>query len=117
MASKIKHNHEMRPFGAYVTGCPRCDQLKAEKEALGETQHNHDRLPFGRRLPLGQCPRCDQLHDGAPARESREARQARLDDEHAASIRAHFGPGHNERCSHMKLISGHWTGVCTFGEW
>jgi phage FluMu protein Com len=118
--AKTKHNHETLPFGGYVAPgqCPRCDELRAEKEALGETQHNHERLPFGRRLPLGQCPRCDELHHGAAPRENNATRAARMDAEHAASIRAHFGPGHNERCSHMhRDAQGHWHGVCTFGDW
>ena len=119
MAAKLKHNHTPNPFGAYQApgDCPRCDQLRAEKQAAGETQHNHKRLPFGQRLPLGQCPRCDELHRGAKPRENNAARQARLDAEHAASIREHFAPGHNERCSHMRFSNGHWHGVCTFGDW
>lgn len=115
--AKTKHTHHPQPYNAPVMGCPRCDEIKAEKEALGETQHNHNRLPFGRRLPLGQCPRCDELHRGAPPRETTQSHRERMDAEHAASIRAHFGPGHNERCDHMKFINGHWTGVCTFGDW
>lgn len=118
MAVKIKHTHEQQPYGAYVMGCPRCDQLRAAKEADGELTHNHDRLPFGRRVEDGTCPRCNELINGAKPRESQAARAARMDDEHAASIRAHFAPGHNERCSHMhRDANGRWHGVCTFGDW
>lgn len=117
MANNIKHNHHPNPFGAYQAPgeCPRCDQLRTEKQAAGETQHNHARQPFGRRVD--GCPRCIELASGAPARETNASRQARLDADHARSIREHFGPGHNERCSHMKFINGGWTGVCTFGDW
>jgi len=115
--AKIKHNHELLPFGAYVDEgeCPRCDQLRAEKRAMGETPHNHRPQPFGRRV--NGCLRCLELAAGAKPRENNAARQARLDAEHAQSIREHFGPGHNERCSHMHFSNGHWHGVCTFGEW
>lgn len=118
MAAKLKHNHELLPFGAYVDEgeCPRCDQLRAEKQAAGETPHNHRPQPFGRYVK--GCPRCIELMSGAKPRESATARQERMDAEHAASIRAHFGPGHNERCSHMhRDANGRWHGVCTFGDW
>lgn len=116
--AKIKHNHELLPFGAYVDEgqCPRCDQLRDEKRAMGETPHNHRPQPWARRVD--GCPRCAELAAGAKPRENNAARQARMDAEHAASIRAHFGPGHNERCSHMhRDAHGYWHGVCTFGDW
>lgn len=115
MAAKLKHNHELRPYNPSVMDCPRCAQLRAEKEAAGETQHNHDRQPFGRRVD--GCPRCTELAAGATPREHGATRAARLDAEHAADIRAHFAPGHNERCPYMSLVNGHWTGVCVYGDW
>jgi len=63
-----KHNHVWvyeegyRPIGE----CVRCDQLRAEKEALGETPHNHEKMPFGRSVP--GCPRCIELAKGARSR-------------------------------------------------
>ncbi|HZE01366.1 MAG TPA: hypothetical protein VE155_06325 [Pseudonocardiaceae bacterium] len=116
--AKNKHNHELLPFGAYVDEgeCPRCDELRVEKQALGETPHNHRPQPWGRRV--NGCLRCLELAAGAPKRESVADRQKRMDDEHAASIRAHFGPGHNERCSYMSQdANGYWSGVCVFGDW
>lgn len=118
MTAKLRHTHDLLPFGAYVDegDCPRCDQLRAEKLAAGETPHNHRTRPFGARVE--GCPRCAELTAGAPQRESEAARRQRLDDQHAAEIRAHFAPGHNERCSHMRQNEhGHWHGVCTFGDW
>jgi hypothetical protein len=116
MATKTRHNHDLLPFGAYVDEgvCPRCDQLRAEKLALGETPHNHATLPFGRRKPRGECPRCTELLDGAPTRESDTARQARLDAERSAAINAHT----NETCPYMtRNAHGHWVGVCVCFDW
>ena len=118
MADKTPHNHVIQPFGAYVMGCPRCNELRAAKEAAGELTHNHERLPFGRRVEDGSCPRCNELIKGAKPRESRAAYQAPMDVQHPPVITAHFAPGHNERCSHMhRTPSGHWHGVCTYGDW
>lgn len=114
--TKTTHNHDPLPFGAYVDvgQCPRCDQLRAEKLALGETPHNHAPQPFGRRKPIGECPRCDELRNGSPARESAAARQARFDAERSAAIKAHT----NESCPYMtRTASGHWTGVCVCFDW
>lgn len=115
-AAKTSHNHALLPFGAYVDEglCPRCDELRAEKLALGETPHNHAPQPFGRRKPAGECPRCDELHHGAPVRESAAARQARFDAERSAEIRAHT----NESCHYMTRDAyGRWTGVCVCFDW
>lgn len=100
MAAKLKHNHTPNPFGAYQApgDCPRCDQLRADKEAMGETQHNHARQPFGRHVD--GCPRCAELAKGAAPRESREARQARLEREHLEGMRRHFADPHSS-CDHI----------------
>jgi hypothetical protein len=63
-----KHNHDWdylegyRPLGE----CVRCDQLRAEKQAQGETPHSHEKQPFGR--PVAGCPRCQELAKGARRR-------------------------------------------------
>jgi hypothetical protein len=62
------HNHNWdylegyRPLGE----CVRCDQLRAEKQAQGETPHSHEKQPFGR--PVAGCPRCQELAKGARRR-------------------------------------------------
>lgn len=63
-----KHSHAWRYEEGYkaVGECLRCDQLRAEKQAMGETPHNHEKMPFGR-LVSG-CPRCAELAKGAKAR-------------------------------------------------
>lgn len=111
--AKIKHNHELLPFGAYVDEgqCPRCDQLRDEKRAMGETPHNHRPQPWARRVD--GCPRCAELAAGAKPRESKTDRDARLDAERAAAIRHHFRPGHDQRCDYMTKGAG----VCVFGDW
>jgi hypothetical protein len=60
------------PTGASLTtagvlGMVSSGESSAETPAAG-TKHNHELLPFGRKMPKGQCPRCDELHAGAPAR-------------------------------------------------
>lgn len=98
--AKTRHNHELLPFGAYVDEgqCPRCDQLRAEKRANGETPHNHARTAWGKRVD--GCPRCIELANGAPKRESHTAREARLDAQRVADIRAHFADP-NSKCDHI----------------
>lgn len=114
---KHKHTHALLPFNGYVDQgeCKRCDQLRSIKRANGETPHNHQ-IRSRRLLPLGQCERCDELHKGAPAREgfqSRAQRDAAADAERAAAIKAHFAPGHDERCHYMTKGAG----VCVYGDW
>jgi hypothetical protein len=65
------HNHPVRPWGQIEPeegACPRCDQLRADRRAWGQTQHTHTLLPYGRLTPKGSCPRCDELLGGAQAR-------------------------------------------------
>lgn len=63
-----KHNHTWVYTDGYLPlgECPRCDFLRAEKQALGETPHNHEKMPFGRRV--AGCPRCQELAQGARSR-------------------------------------------------
>ncbi len=71
------HNHAWvytdgyRPIGE----CARCDFLRAEKQATGDTPHNHEKMPFGR-LVIG-CPRCAELAKGAKARPALGSRRWR----------------------------------------
>jgi len=99
-AQKLRHNHELLPFGAYVDEgeCPRCDQLRTEKLEMGETPHNHRPQPFGRHVK--GCPRCIELVSGAKPRESAAGRQARLDRELSEEMRRHFADP-NSRCDHL----------------
>lgn len=112
--TKLKHNHELLPFGAYVDEgqCPRCDQSRAEKLALGETPHNHAPTPWARRVD--GCPRCVELANGAPKRLSQADRQAEWDRQRSEAIAAHT----NENCHYMtRTPAGHWTGVCVCFDW
>jgi hypothetical protein len=78
---------------------------------MGNTRHNHDggqALPFGRKLPQGECPRCDELRAGAPARADHAAgRRGKRDD---------YQPGdyarHRATCDRCRT-----GGVCTAYEW
>jgi hypothetical protein len=71
---------------------------------MATTKHNHDALPFGRRLSVGQCPRCDELHSGAPARKGWGVR-ARYEAGQLAAIKTHDCKAHG--CGP----------VCVFGDW
>jgi hypothetical protein len=99
-----KHNHEWvytdgyRPPGA----CPRCDFLRQAKAAQGETQHNHERMPFGRQVK--GCPRCIELAKGAPKREGFRDHRDRLDAQRAEDIRRHFADP-NSGCDHLTCFS------------
>lgn len=53
------------------------------------TKHNHDALPFGRKLAPGCCPRCDELRAGAPARKGWRNGRAQQDAARVAAVRAH----------------------------
>jgi hypothetical protein len=98
-AAKVKHNHEWIWTEGYQPGqCPRCDFLRAAKAADDETPHNHERMPFGRRVD--GCPRCIELASGAPAREGFAQRQARLEHERSEGMRRHFADP-NSKCDHM----------------
>jgi hypothetical protein len=99
--TKLKHNHDALPFNGYVDQglCPRCDQLRVEKQLAGETPHNHQ-IRSRKLLPLGQCKRCDELHKGAPARKGFGDRRAQLDEQRVREIRAHFADP-NSRCDHI----------------
>lgn len=93
-----KHvGHVWNYMKGYKKGCPRCNFLKAVKEAEGETQHNHDTMPFGRRVD--GCPRCIELAQGAPKREGVFDRQDKLDRERCEAIRKHFADPHST-CDH-----------------
>jgi hypothetical protein len=71
------------------------------------TRHNHERQPFGKRKPLGECPRCDELHSGAEPRPSWGG-SAQRSGPTAEEIRAHFASEkHRLECQP----------VCTFGDW
>lgn len=111
MASQ--HTHPLLPFGAYVDegACPRCDELRAQKLADGETPHNHAPAPWGRRVE--GCSRCDELTNGAPKRESASGRRARWDAERAAAIKAH----NNDNCPYMTRTANGHTGVCVCFDW
>jgi hypothetical protein len=98
MTTKSRHNHVWDYMQGHQDGCPRCAELKAEKEANGETQHNHARQPFGRHVK--GCPRCVELVSGAPAREGVFDRQQRMDRELAEEMRRHFADK-NSKCDHM----------------
>jgi hypothetical protein len=89
------------------------------------TMHNHNRngdslsrgeqsaaLPFGQKMPPGECPRCDELRGGAEPRADHAGRSRttlrgyrNADEELAADIRAH-------NCRKSGCGS-----VCTFGQW
>lgn len=112
-----RHNHPALPFNALAppeSDCLRCAERRADRAAEGITDHNHELLPFGRRVPRGQCPRCDELHNGAPPREGALDRVQRLDDERSADMRAHFATGHDQRCSYMGPGG---SGVCVYGDY
>lgn len=78
------------------------------------TKHNHELLPFGRKVDPGLCPRCDELRSGAEPRpkhawmEGRVSRQEQ-EEQRIAEVRHHFRPGHDQRCSHG--------GNCQFDQW
>lgn len=63
-----QHNHDWDYTEGYLDlgACPRCDFLRAEKQAMGDTPHNHEKMPFGR--SVAGCPRCAELAKGAKAR-------------------------------------------------
>lgn len=121
--AKTRHNHELLPFGAYVDEgqCPRCDQLRDEKRANGETPHNHAPTAWGKRVD--GCPRCIELAGGAPKRLSQADRQAEWDRKRSAEIAAHT----NENChymtkhTHRDPITGQtfisWSGCCVCFDW
>lgn len=71
------HNHEWVYTDGYrlIGECARCDFLRAEKQAIGDTPHNHEKMPFGRRV-VG-CPRCAELAKGAKARPALGSRRWR----------------------------------------
>jgi len=80
------------------------------------TRHNHDNgqaLPFGRKMPEGQCPRCDELRSGAKPRTlhwvDRAKQQADDDARRSVEIRAHFASARHR--------SGGCGLVCTYGDW
>ncbi|MEU6710048.1 hypothetical protein ABZ897_01100 [Nonomuraea sp. NPDC046802] len=79
---------------------------------MTDTQHNHERQPFGKRKPKGECPRCDELHDGAAPRTgwtSTAQRAAEEDARRADEIARHFASATHR--------SGGCGPVCTFGDW
>jgi hypothetical protein len=110
--SEQRHNHEWiwtegyRPLGQ----CARCDFLRAAKAANGETPHNHEHMPFGRRV--AGCPRCEELANGAAPREGYNDRQQRLDAERSAAIRTHY-QDHDNTCPYMRDGAG----VCVAFDW
>jgi hypothetical protein len=81
-------------------------------------RHNHNdgrALPFGRKMPAGQCPRCDQLLAGATPREAHPALQAvkkreRDDEQTRAAMAEHFAP-------HGPHARGDCGPVCTRFDW
>ena len=91
------HNHVWNYLEGYRTGCPRCGYLKMLKTLAGETQHNHDKTAFGRRVD--GCPRCIELANGAPKREGVFDHQNKLEAERTAEIRRHFADPHST-CDH-----------------
>jgi hypothetical protein len=95
-----KHNHEWIWTEGYRAAgeCPRCDFLRAAKAAEGETPHNHEKMPFGRRV--AGCPRCIELANGAAPREGYSAHQRRLDAQRRESMRKHFMDP-NSTCDHI----------------
>ena len=94
-----KHvGHTWNYIEGYKTGCPRCNYLKAVKAAQGETQHTHDKMPFGRHVK--GCPRCIELAKGAPKREGVFDRRNRLEAQLLADMRKHFADP-NSTCDHI----------------
>lgn len=74
---------------------------------MTDTRHNHDRQPFGKRKPLGECPRCDELHNGARPRPGWVAVPA-TSGPTDGQVRDHFNSAkHRNECGH----------VCTYGDW
>jgi hypothetical protein len=94
--------HALPEFLAKAAAHARLTDLEAEP-----TKHNHDPQPFGRKLPLGECPRCDELHTGAAPRARFGGRLTveQQDERRAQEIREHDCKASN--CSI----------VCTFGDW
>ena len=119
----------LEEIAAYLCGCFSADPLKlyewrnaGEKGVLhfsygfasatigtleptpeGPAKHDHDPLPFGRRV-MG-CPRCEQLARGAAPVKGWGARKKEQEAEFTRALKAH------------DCVKSNCGPVCTFGDW